>query len=95
MHLIYLNKDKPMHIVARDQDFLERVHIWIIADGYDKLSKEFLNSIEKAGIFNAFETTDYTALEIKPGSNDHEVKFLDLKFINSENMNEKKASLWS
>ena len=77
-----------MHIVEKDKDFLERVHVWIIADGYDKLSNEFLKSIEKAGIFNAFDTIDYTALEIKPGSNEHEVKFLDLKFINSENMNE-------
>ena len=43
-----------------------------------------------AGIFSAFETTDYIALEIKPGTDDFEVKFLDLKFINNDNMNENK-----
>ena len=64
--------------------------MWIIADGYDKLSTEFLKSIEKAGIYNAFETTNYLALEIKPGDDDIKYKFLDLKFINSDNMNENK-----
>ena len=78
------------HIVAKDKEFLNRVHVWIIADGYDKLSKEFLKNIEKAGIFNAFETTNYMALEIKPETNDFEAKFLDLKFINCDNMNENK-----
>ena len=76
-----------LHIVAKDENFLNRVHVWIIADGYDKLSKEFLKNIEKAGIYSAFETTDYMALEYKPETDDFEVKLLDLKFINSGNMN--------
>ena len=63
--------------------------MWIIADGYDQLSIDFLKSIEKAGIYNAFETKCYMAMEIKPGDNDIKPKFLDLKFINSDNMNEK------
>ena len=77
-------------IVAKDENFLNRVHVWIIADGYDKLSEDFLKNIEKAGIFNAFETTNYMALEINPETNDFEAKFLDLKFINSDTMNENK-----
>ena len=43
-----------------------------------------------AGIFSAFETKNYMKLELKPGTDDFEVKFLDLKFINSDNMNENK-----
>ena len=76
-----------MNLVDKDENFLDRVHVWIIADGYDKISKGFLKNAEKAGIFNAFETTDYLAIEIKPGNEKHDIKFLDLKFINKENMN--------
>ena len=52
------------------------------------LSKDFLKSIEKAGIFNAFETTDYTAFEIDPKTDDYKIEFLNLNFINKNNMNE-------
>lgn len=50
-------------LVHWDKEYLNRVHVVIVADGYDRLEREFLLHLEKAGIFNAFETTDYLTTE--------------------------------
>ena len=43
-------------LVGIDASFKDRVHICIIADGYDKLSEEFLTKCELAGLYNEFKT---------------------------------------
>lgn len=50
-------------LVHWDKEYLNRVHLVIVADGYDRLEREFLIHLEKAGIFNAFETKDYITAE--------------------------------
>ena len=35
-----------------DKDFKDKVAVQIIADGYDKLTPEFLESVQSAGIYD-------------------------------------------
>lgn len=43
-------------LVGIDESFKDKVHIWIIADGYDKLDETFLKKWELAGFYNEFKT---------------------------------------
>lgn len=67
------------------------MHIVIVADGIDKLSEEYLTSLERVGIFSFKQINkDYRDEIVKPGHTGVEVKYSNLSFINKENMNAKK-----
>lgn len=61
----------------------------IIADGYDKLDEDFLMRCEKAGMFNEFKTKRFRTVEAPPGSEKPIHIFRDLRFINTDTMNDK------
>jgi cellulose synthase/poly-beta-1,6-N-acetylglucosamine synthase-like glycosyltransferase len=75
-------------LVSLDEDFLNNVHIVIVADGYDKLDEEFLMKCEKAGIYNEFKTKKWRTVEVPAGSDKPKHVFRDLRFINKDTMNE-------
>jgi cellulose synthase/poly-beta-1,6-N-acetylglucosamine synthase-like glycosyltransferase len=77
-------------LVEIDESFVDRVHVVIVADGYDKLDEVFLMKCEKAGIYNEFKTKRWRTVETPPGR-DHPIHvFKKLNFINERSMNDKK-----
>ena len=51
-------------------EYKDKVHIVIVADGYDKLTEDFLKRWEKAAIYNEFWTQNWRTVEGDPGSKD-------------------------
>lgn len=76
-------------LVDIDENFKDRCHITIIADGYDKLDEPFLMRCEKAGMFNEFKTKRFRSVEAPPDSEKPVHVFRDLMFINTDTMNDK------
>mmetsp|Transcript_13049 Transcript_13049/g.15043 ORF Transcript_13049/g.15043 Transcript_13049/m.15043 type:complete len:187 (-) Transcript_13049:286-846(-) len=76
-------------MIGINEKFENRVHICIIADGYDKLDEEFLIKCEKSGLYNEFKTKKWRSVETPPGSDQPKHVFRDIKFINKETMNDK------
>ena len=74
-------------LVNISEEYKDKIHIVIIADGYDKLNIDFLKRWEDAAIYNEFRTRDYRTVEGDPGSKDFKHIFRDLNFINSNTMN--------
>jgi cellulose synthase/poly-beta-1,6-N-acetylglucosamine synthase-like glycosyltransferase len=76
-------------LVGKNEQFMDRCHVFIIADGYEKLSDEFLINWEQAGIFNEYKTKRFRNIEIDPGTNQSKHSYKNLKFINTKTMNDK------
>lgn len=76
-------------LVDIDENFKDRCHVMIIADGYDKLEESFLMRCEKAGMFNEFKTKRFRTVEAPPGSEKPIHIYRDLRFINTDTMNDK------
>jgi len=76
-------------LVGINEKFKDRVHIFIIVDGYDKITEDFLIRCEKAGIYNEFKTKRFRTVETPAGSNEPKHVFRDLRFINKDTMNDK------
>ena len=79
-------------LVKISDEYKDKVHIVIVADGYDKLTEDFLKRWENAAIYNEFWTQNWRTVEGDPGSKDPKHIFKDLNFINSNTMNNKKRT---
>lgn len=77
-------------LVEIDESYLDRVHVVIVADGYEKLEEDFLVKCEKAGIINEFKTKRWRTVETRPGCDTPSHVFKNLNFINEKSMNDKK-----
>lgn len=73
-------------LCAIDESFKDKCQIFIIADGYENLSEDFLMEIECSGIYNEFKTTPYRSVRIDPGTNKNKHYYKDLLFMNKRNM---------
>ena len=62
-------------LVEWKEEYRNKVHVVIVADGYDRLSKDFLLKLEKAGIYNSFATSDYKEAEISSDKKDYTIKY--------------------
>lgn len=62
-------------LIHWDESYRNRVHVVIVADGYDKLSKSFLSKLEDVGMYNAFNTAKYKNLELSSDKSDINVVF--------------------
>lgn len=77
-------------LVDIDDSFLGKAQIYIIADGYEQMSEDFLLKLEKAGIYNEFKTKRFRSVELLPGAEMFVHKYKNLGFINESNMNDQK-----
>ena len=62
-------------LVEIDKNNLNKVQVVIVIDGYENLSQEDLMVYEKAGIYNAFSTSQYKYAELSPDKTSYDVKF--------------------
>lgn len=62
-------------LVHWDEDFRNKVHIVIVIDGYDRINRETLEKMERAGIYSAFETAPYVSAELTSDKAKHFIKF--------------------
>jgi len=67
-------------LVHWKEEFRNRVHVVIVADGYDKLKKEFLRKLEICGLFNAFETSNYLTAELSSDKAETKIEFKGMLF---------------
>lgn len=58
-----------------DSSYKNKVHVVLVADGYDKLTKEFLRKLESVGLFNAFDTAEYMNIELSSDKTETNVAF--------------------
>ena len=56
------------------EKFLNKVQVVIVIDGYENLSQEDLMVYEKAGIYNAFSTSDYKYAELSSDKTSYDIK---------------------
>ena len=90
-------------LVRASKKNINKVQVVIVIDGYENLSKEDLMVYEKAGIYNAFSTSNYKYAELSSDKTSYDIKFkgesilaqklklsyIDLNFIHEGNMNNK------
>lgn len=62
-------------LVQWKEDYRNKVHIVIIMDGYDRVEQETLKKLERAGIYNAFETAPYMNAELNSDKAGYNIKF--------------------
>ena len=74
-------------LVNYDDSYLNRVQVVIVADGYDRLDKDTLVRLEKAGIYDAFRSNKYKEARLTEDRKDYKIVFKELQFINKDVMN--------
>lgn len=62
-------------LVHWDESWRNRVHIVIVIDGYDRIRRETLEKMERAGIYSAFETAPYISAELSSDKTKHNIKY--------------------
>lgn len=62
-------------LISYNEEYKDRVQVVMIADGYDKLSKDNLKLFEKAGIYNAFRTSKYKEAQMTEDRTSHRIVF--------------------
>jgi cellulose synthase/poly-beta-1,6-N-acetylglucosamine synthase-like glycosyltransferase len=75
-------------LCAIDESYKDKCQVFILSDGYDNLSEEFLMKCESAGIFDEMKTKGYRKVKIEPGTNEKKHYYKELVFINKKNMTE-------
>lgn len=73
-----------------DEDFVDRVHVCIISDGFEKLSEDYLINLEAVGIHDMTYTENYKVEVVTDGKTGIKVVYRPLNFINRDNMCEGK-----
>lgn len=76
-------------LVGIDESFKDKMHVMIIADGYEHLDEDFLMRCEHAGLYNEFKTKKYRTVIAPAGAQEPKHVFRELRFINKDNMNDK------
>ena len=56
-------------------EWVDKLQVVVIIDGYDHIKSEHLEFYEQAGIYNSFMTTDYKSTTDVAGEKDLKVKF--------------------
>lgn len=76
-------------LVDIDERYKDRCHVVVIADGYEKLTEDFLTKCERAGFFNEYKTKRFRSVEHEVGTDQNRHVYKQLKFINKQTMNDK------
>lgn len=62
-------------LVNWNKEYLNKVQVVIVADGYDRLGKDLLESFEGAGIYNSFASNAYKSAEMTSDKTGHNIRF--------------------
>ena len=69
-------------LISYEEEYENNVHVVLIADGYDRISKENLKNFEKAGIYNAFRSSKYKEAQMTEDRTSHKIVFKGNFFTN-------------